>query len=1098
MKYKMTPLKACHEITKGKTTFAFLEGGDIFYAVSNGCMINGLRGNPMDGSVNNIWLRIYKGKSLKVIPMVGLKSTSLVSFSEGSVIYTGKEDGVSWNVTFTLIDDSRWTWHVKLSGSGESCDLLYGQDIGVADEGGVLTNELYMAQYLGHSIFETENGYTVCSRQNQQSGCGNPYLQQGMCIGKAVHYSTDGTQFFGLESKVGNTPLSGNLADINYQYELSYTGLQSEKITLDGTVEVAFYGVFIPDCKDAVRKPLEDTQFIKSTLSAQTDNNGSTKAQRPIIGESIVSKSLLEKEIDKLFPKRRLEEKDGEQLLSFFCGNHSHVVLREKEVKCERPHAVIHTNPVNTEEIDSNVLASTSHMCGVFMSQLVVGNTSFHKLISVVRNPLNLLHNSGLRLYIKQDGKYCLLTMPSAFEMGMSYSRWYYFIDGDLLRITAFVSADSPAVTLETESTEGKSYDLLFTAQLLFGEHEFSGTVELENKDGVLTIDGEKPDSVSTYSEKLCYKITPSQNWDISDDRVFFGDNNPRNGTLLTMSVSGASRFAFTLEGCLSGEAALTEIPSFTDEKQKCEEAFQNLTCGLKLILKGSEEAEKLNETIWWYTHNAMIHFASPHGIEQPGGAAWGTRDICQGPIEHLLAFGNFKLARAVLCRIFSHQFLENKEWPQWFMFDNYPYSAGECHGDVVFWPLKALGDYLIRSKDLTILEEILPYVNFETNLESGKSDSLLSHVEAAVKMVEETRFVGDTHLVSYAGGDWDDTLQPADPAMKEKLISAWTVALCFQSFTTLSKALSDVSPAFSVHLKSLACAMQKDFMKHLVKDGVTAGFGVYENGSIRVMIHPGDDSCGVHYRLLPLTRSIIGGMVDKDRAAFNMKIIDEHLKCPDGVRLMDHPVDYDGGVSHTFMRAEQAANVGREISLQYTHAHIRYIEACARMGLSDYAWDSLFNVNPIKITEVVPNALTRQSNLYFSSSEGCFNDRYIYSRDFNKLRDGSVNVKGGWRLYSSGPGIYLNQLITNVLGIRIMSNGIELCPAMPMKTDGMKAEINLFGKKTTLIYHPDSSQMRVEKGGKIISSPPLNDVYGQRGCLVSAENLGGSIDIYL
>lgn len=47
-------------------------------------------------------------------------------------------------------------------------------------------------------------------------------------------------------------------------------------------------------------------------------------------------------------------------------------------------------------------------------------------------------------------------------------------------------------------------------------------------------------------------------------------------------------------------------------------------------------------------------------------------------------------------------------------------------------------------------------------------------------------------------------------------------------------------------------------------------------------------------------------------------------LLYPDGVRLMNRPAQYDGGVSTHFKRAEHAANFGREVGLQYVHAHIR------------------------------------------------------------------------------------------------------------------------------------------------------------------------------
>lgn len=37
-----------------------------------------------------------------------------------------------------------------------------------------------------------------------------------------------------------------------------------------------------------------------------------------------------------------------------------------------------------------------------------------------------------------------------------------------------------------------------------------------------------------------------------------------------------------------------------------------------------SPTAEKLNLTVYWYAHQMLVHYASPHGLEQYSGAAWG------------------------------------------------------------------------------------------------------------------------------------------------------------------------------------------------------------------------------------------------------------------------------------------------------------------------------------------------------------------------------------------------------------------------------------------------------------------------------------------
>jgi cellobiose phosphorylase len=63
--------------------------------------------------------------------------------------------------------------------------------------------------------------------------------------------------------------------------------------------------------------------------------------------------------------------------------------------------------------------------------------------------------------------------------------------------------------------------------------------------------------------------------------------------------------------------------------------------------------------------------------------------------------------------------------------------------------------------------------------------------------------------------------------------------------------------------------------------------------------------------------------------------------------------------------------------------------------------------VNPIAVTEDLANAALRQRNAYFSSSDAAFRDRAEASAEWERVRAGTVPVEGGWRVYSSGPGIF-------------------------------------------------------------------------------------------
>lgn len=1084
----------------GDSEFKFLPTGDIFEFVNGYYMINGFQGNCVDGSANNIYLRIYEGDAIVgCAPLLGIKSKSKLSKSENKLIFSGNAVGIDYKVTF-VPTEKLWFWNIELSGD-KTADLIYAQDIGVAMQGGVLTNELYMSQYLDHKVIEGDNGYAVCSRQNQSQGDTFPYLRQGALNTKITFYSTDATQFFGLEYKAGKPPksLEGNLENRNYQFELSYTALQTEKINLaENNTPIVFYGLFKENHELAVTEIEFDDEIKAAYDSIEWLNDGAVPCHevqlKSEFGEPFSSDCMTKCELDELFPTKTLEEfdKDG-KLLSFFTEEYQHVVLKEKEVKTERPHGNIITTLLDDKEVSHGLITSTNYIYGLFNGQVVAGNTSMHKFISTPRGLLNILKNTGQRIYVKIDGKYQILAMPALYEMGINYSKWYYKIADDTLMVTSFASSKASDIVLRMSSKNGVKYDIIVTNQLVMGDCEFQNPVEFEQNGNVLCFKPVKENWQNSPYQDLHYNIILENEAQISDDKIFFEDNISRNGSLLTIKVDNTDRFMLTIQGRTEACEFALEKHCFKCEKQVYLDFYKKLCCNFKLTIGSDLQAEldRLNASIIWYSHNAMTHFAVPHGLEQPGGAAWGTRDVCQGPIEYFLVTGHYTLARTVLINIFEHQFLQTKEWPQWFMFDKYNVQAGDCHGDVVFWPLKCIHDYIIATGDTSILSEQAAYRNIDDNSPTEQKATIMDHIKLAVTTIEE-RFLHGTALISYAGGDWDDTLQPANKALADYLVSAWTMALAYQSIKGVGEVIVNTDHVFADKLSEMAKNIKADFNKYLIKDGVIAGFAYCENmDEIRYMLHPADDQTGIHFRLLPLTRSIISEMVDDSQSKLNVKLINEHLKCPDGVRLMDRPARYEGGVCKFFQRAEQAANVGREISLQYVHAHIRYIEAMAKMGRSDDAWEGLLEINPVNLNKSVKNARLRQSNAYFSSSEGAFDTRYEYQNNFDMLSSGAVEVKGGWRIYSSGPGIYINQLISNVLGIRFTEKTIEIDPVLPEKLDGLHFNYTCFGKDIEFVYNINGSGVtKICIGDNEIPFEKLSNPYRIGGAIIDKQEL--------
>ncbi len=431
------------------------------------------------------------------------------------------------------------------------------------------------------------------------------------------------------------------------------------------------------------------------------------------------------------------------------------------------------------------------------------------------------------------------------------------------------------------------------------------------------------------------------------------------------------------------------------------------------------DSAAAVNTVFPWLVHNAVIHLSVPHGLEQYSGSAWGTRDVCQGPIEFLLALGHYSTAKEILRRVFARQHRSDGDWPQWFFLEPYSFiQDSHSHGDVIIWPLKALCDYIEATDDIAFLSEPIPWPKVNGEVEA-QSSSVGEHVQKLLDGVT-ARFLPGTHLLRYGEGDWNDTLQPADPSLRDTLVSSWTVALLFQQVTRYAEVLrrADLIPDAD-RLRNLAEAIRADFNRYLIRDGVVAGYAHFnaEGGAPDLLLHPSDRRTGVSYSLIPMTCAITGGLFTPEQARHHLQLIREHLSFPDGVRLMDKPLPYHGGSERIFRRAESSPYFGREVGLMYVHAHLRYCQALAILGEADAFRDALQIASPIAVTELVHNAALRQRNCYFTSSDADFHDRYEAFAEWARVKAGTISVEGGWRIYSGGPGLFIDLLIRHFAG---------------------------------------------------------------------------------
>ncbi|QWB96284.1 cellobiose phosphorylase [Mycoplasmatota bacterium] len=1061
------------QINQGGLTFSFLETGDIFDISYLDNQINLLKGNAFDGSMMNIYLRIKHNDSYRQTRLIDRRVLTEVIFLDHKIVYRGTFEAINFQIDL-VVGKFQWDIHVSLEATSyKEVELFYGQDVAIQNRASVLSSEAYTVQYIDFKQEKGENGYTLSAKQNQGLA---QYLQIGS-YSKNVSYSTDGFQFFGKTYKFSGEPeaLKNKQLDQSVkQYEFSYLALQSDIIKLDHKAYVSFYGYYQPEVDSNDQGKMIDVEMMPWT--AFNEKTKQSKIQKYEQAPMLNGNDLTEEELDLLFDDRRHIEKENDKILSFFTNHHHHVVLKEKERLVERPHGhlMIHGDLLN---VSDQVMATTNFMFGVFNSHIVLGNTSFNKFLGDVRNPLNLQKISGQRIYIKKDDKYHMLAVPSYYEMGGATTKWYYAFDDDAIIVDAYVDMDQAVEQLKVYSKKQKSYDILITHQLLLDVNEFTGDLNYQIHGDKIIFDISKNSFTHQKYPNLKYQMTINQDAKIINESVLSGITEQHG--LFVLSYKQKSYIDLKIQATFD---------DFKDSNLTYEQADDKGTSYFKSILNHSNmtfqsnelDIDKLNDLIFWYTHNALVHYASPHGLEQYNGAAWGTRDVCQGPVELFMSANRYDLIRDILLKVYRRQFIENGDFPQWFMFGKfYQIQAHESHGDIIVWPLRTLAYYLQATSDTQILDEEIAYMSMNKN-EFTEFFTLKHHIKKQMETIINS-FIPGTYLPRYGGGDWDDTLQPANHDLTHKMVSGWTVALLYEAFHTLGVELENSDPTLSNELLELSKNIKNDYMKYMIVDDIPSGFVVFEDDNkLTYLLHPRDKKTGLKYRLLPFLRSIISELTEKELAEEYIKLIDRVFMHPDGVRLMDTAVEYKGGKKTFFVRAETAANFGREIGLQYVHAHIRYIESMLKTGHADRAYDAINQIVPIKMKDHVKNAYYRQSNMYFSSSDANFNDRYEAKKDFEKVRSGDILVKGGWRLYSSGPGIFIHQIIHHMLGVGMYHQNLYLDPVIPLTMDGLNFTYQYQQKELNITYHKGERLMKIN--GHVIDAIQHKNKYRSSG----------------
>lgn len=1054
-------------------------------------LVNLFLGTEVEGGPANIYVRRH-AKDFALLPLLGPYTKSKIVFAQEGMRVATIWGGLSIVVSLRLARSAAaWFWHVTITNqtaTDQTVDLIYTQDIGIAHYWAVRLNEYYVSHYIDHMpLRHPTAGVVVASRQNLSMGGAYPWVMIGS-LGRAERYATDALQVYGLAQRAGGLPegVVHGLPGIRKQHEHSMVALQEEPVTLrsGATVTRGFFGWFEPTKQEPTTEA--DLVFVdkaRSLPEAVPPSHLQIGSGVSVCTSLFASSPLLQgrdftrEELLKYFPEgwRHEEYVDG-MLLSFFTGDCIHVVLREKELRVLRPHGHILRTGKSLVP-DEASLTSTVWMAGVFHSMLTQGHVNINRFLSTTHSYLSIFRSHGLRLFIELEGVWQLLDVPSAFTMAPDRCRWLYRHGAGLIEVESIAPADRHVMVLKARVVEGEPVRFLAVLHVAIGGDDGSNPATLrltQDKSGIFV--HTLPDCdlgwrfpAGGFRVATCEGTTIER---VGGDELIFRDGGSRMQPFLCLLGSRSDSFGLEISGCLVTESDAAS--------RFCEDIPARILTIMHARRPCEARLTRLEEITPWFVADALIHYLTPRGLEQYSGGGWGTRDVSQGPVEMLLALGRFDAVRDILVRVFKQQNPDG-DWPQWFMF--FERERGirppDSHGDIVFWPVLALSQYIEVSGDVGFLEESLPFFHPEGD-HAAEQAPLLHHVERALALMQR-RVIPGTHLAAFGNGDWNDSLQPVQPDMRDRLCSSWTVTLHYQTLKSLARAMRRAGR--DERARDLEIASEKileDFHRLLVVDGIVAGFGYFhDDGRVEYLLHPRDQRTGISYSLLPMMHAVINEMMSPAQAERHLYLIREHLLGVDGARLFDRPFAYRGGRQIYFQRAESTTFFGRENGLMYMHAHLRYAEALAHYGDAEGFFTALCKACPIALRELVPTATLRQANCYYSSSDPAFNDRYEAYAQYDRVKNGTIPFEGGWRVYSSGAGIFVRLLVQNLLGIQVGREVLRIDPVIPPAFDGLRVRLSLAGRHFEVCY-------RIEKFG---FGPQQITVNGKQAEFVRREN---------
>lgn len=417
----------------------------------------------------------------------------------------------------------------------------------------------------------------------------------------------------------------------------------------------------------------------------------------------------------------------------------------------------------------------------------------------------------------------------------------------------------------------------------------------------------------------------------------------------------------------------------------------------------------------WLLYQNISCRLWARSGFYQSGGA-YGFRD----QLQDILSIINImpEIAKNQIILHAKHQFIEG-DVLHWWHPGIKDRGIRTRFSDDLLWLAYATCEYIEKTEDYSILDEIVPYIKstplgenederYEIPKIAEEKESIYKH---CIRAIEKSLNTGKHGISLMGSGDWNDGMNTVgNKGMGESVWLGWFLYNILKRFIPICSYKKDDKKAYAFNSEAdkileniqLNAWDGQWYIRAFFDDGTPLGSST--NNECRI------DSIAQSWAV------ISGGECDK-RAYTSLESLEKYLvRHEDGLILLFTPPFDKSKLEPGYIKGYVPGV--RENGGQYTHAAAWVIYAYALMGMGDKA-HYLFNmINPINHTSTSMECHRYKAEPYVIAAD-------VYTVDPHKGR-------GGWTWYTGSAGWIYKAALEGILGFNKKGSKLVINPSIP------------------------------------------------------------------